>query len=385
MHPKLENSLERWQAAGLLDAAAAARIRSFESQQDQSGGMRWPVVLALSLGGLLMAAGVLLFVAAHWDELSPAARFALVLLMVGVFHAGGALAAERFAALASVLHAVGTITLGAGIFLAGQIFHLQEHWPGGVMMWAAGAWIGWALLRDWPQAALAAVLTPAWLAGEWMVATERLSGGDQLLHQSLLLLALTYISLRTNENDTQIRRALMWIGGIALIPCAVLASDRWWGGRGEAIPRSLLAAGWLVGMGAPIALAYWLRGRVAWMNLVAALWVAGLGAMTAITHEEAMSDLFLHFWRDFGLYLWLWLGSVGLIAWGFKELRRERVNLGVACFGITTIFFYFASVMDKLGRSISLIGLGVLFLVGGWFLERARRRLIARLNAGGAA
>ncbi|MGH9794845.1 MAG: DUF2157 domain-containing protein [Candidatus Acidiferrales bacterium] len=385
MHPKLEKSLERWQAAGLLDAAAAARIRSFESQQDQSGGMRWPVVLALSLGGLLMAAGVLLFVAAHWDELSPAARFALVLLMVGVFHTGGALAAERFAALASVLHAVGTVTLGAGIFLAGQIFHLQEHWPGGVMMWAAGAWIGWALLRDWPQAALAAVLTPAWLAGEWLVATERLAGGDQLLHQSLLLLALTYISLRTNENDTQIRRALMWIGGVALIPCAVLASDRWWGGRGDVIPRSLLTAGWLIGMGAPIALAYWLRGRAAWMNLVAALWVAGLGAMTAITHEEAMSDLFLHFWRDFGLYLWLWLGSVGLIAWGFKELRRERVNLGVACFGITTIFFYFASVMDKLGRSISLIGLGVLFLVGGWFLERARRRLLARLNAGGAA
>lgn len=385
MHPKLEKSLARWQAAGLLDAATAARIRSFESQQDQSGGLRWPVVLALSLGGLLMAAGVLLFVAAHWDELSPVARFALVLLMVGVFHTGGAFAAERFAPLATVLHAVGTITLGAGIFLAGQIFHLQEHWPGGVMMWAAGAWVGWALLRDWPQAALAAILTPAWLAGEWMVATERLSGGDQMLHQSLLLLALTYISLRTNENDTQIRRALMWIGAIALLPCAVLASQRWWGASSDVVPRSLLTVGWLVGIGAPIALAYWLRGRAAWMNLVAALWVAALSAMTTISHEEAMGSLFKHFWRDFGLYLWLWLGSVGLIAWGFKELRRERVNLGVACFGITTIVFYFASVMDRLGRSISLIGLGVLFLVGGWFLERARRRLLARLNAGGAA
>lgn len=385
MYPKLQKSLERWQAAGLLDAATAARIRSFESQQDQSGGLRWPVVLALSLGGLLMAAGVLLFVAAHWDELSPVARFALVLLMVGLFHTGGAFAAERFAPLATVLHAVGTITLGAGIFLAGQIFHLQEHWPGGVMMWAAGAWIGWALLRDWPQAALAAVLTPAWLAGEWMVATERLSGNEQMLHQSLLLLALTYISLRTNENDMQIRRALMWIGGIALLPCAVLASQRWWGASSEVVPRSLLTVGWLVGIGAPIALAYWLRGRAAWMNLVAALWVAALSAMTTISHEEAMGNLFKHFWRDFGLYLWLWLGSVGLIAWGFKELRRERVNLGVACFGITTIVFYFASVMDRLGRSISLIGLGVLFLVGGWFLERARRRLLARLNAGGTA
>jgi hypothetical protein len=36
--------------------------------------------------------------------------------------------------------------------------------------------------------------------------------------------------------------------------------------------------------------------------------------------------------------------------------------------------------MDKLGRSFSLIVLGLLFLGGGWLLERTRRRLIARLK-----
>ncbi len=385
MHPKLEKALGRWLAAGLLDSAAAERIRIFESEQEHSTGMRWPILLAISLGGLLVAAGVLLFVAAHWDDLSPAARFALVLAMVTVFHAGGALAAERFALLASVLHAVGTVTLGAGIFLAGQIFNLAEHWPGGVMMWAAGAWIAWALLRDWPQAALAAILTPAWLVGEWDVATEHLDGNYQVLSQSLLLLSLTYISLRTNERDTPIRRSLMWIGGIALIPCAVLASERWWGAGRDIVPQHLLLLGWLIGFGGPLALAYWLRGRAARMNLLAAFWVTVLSTMTSITYERAMENLAMHFWRDFGLYLWLWLGSVGLIAWGFRELRRERINLGVACFGITTLTFYFASVMDKLGRSLSLIGLGVLFLVGGWLLERGRRRLLARLQAGGAA
>jgi hypothetical protein len=49
---------------------------------------------------------------------------------------------------------------------------------------------------------------------------------------------------------------------------------------------------------------------------------------------------------------------------------------------LTVAFFYFSSIMDKLGRSASLIGLGVLFLLGGWALERTRRRLIARLEAG---
>jgi hypothetical protein len=39
--------------------------------------------------------------------------------------------------------------------------------------------------------------------------------------------------------------------------------------------------------------------------------------------------------------------------------------------------FYFSSVMDRLGRAASLVGLGLLFLGGGWVLERARRRLVA--------
>jgi hypothetical protein len=47
------------------------------------------------------------------------------------------------------------------------------------------------------------------------------------------------------------------------------------------------------------------------------------------------------------------------------------------------IAFYFSEVMDKLGRSASLVGLGLLFLAGGWALERLRRQLV--LQARGAA
>jgi hypothetical protein len=44
------------------------------------------------------------------------------------------------------------------------------------------------------------------------------------------------------------------------------------------------------------------------------------------------------------------------------------------------LFFYFSNVMDKLGRSASLAGMGMLFLLGGWMLERTRRQLIASLE-----
>jgi len=119
-----------------------------------------------------------LFVAAHWDMLSPSMRFGLVLSLVALFHVAAAVAAERFPALSTALHAVGTICLGAGIFLAGQNLHLQEHWPGGFMLWALGAWIAWVFLRDWPQAALAALLSPIWFGPQggqpsWADAKEK--------------------------------------------------------------------------------------------------------------------------------------------------------------------------------------------------------------------
>src|SRR5437764_4890079 len=147
----LDKQLERWISARVVDASTAARIRTFEESQGSSERLRWPVLLALALGGVLLCAGVLLFVAAHWDELSPASRFSLVLLMVAVFPAAGALTADRFPALSTTFYAIGTVCTGAGIFLAAQIFNLQEHWPNGILLWALGSLTGWLLLRNWAQ------------------------------------------------------------------------------------------------------------------------------------------------------------------------------------------------------------------------------------------
>jgi uncharacterized membrane protein len=60
-----------------------------------------------------------------------------------------------------------------------------------------------------------------------------------------------------------------------------------------------------------------------------------------------------------------------------SEHRKERINMGVAGFALAVFTFYFSNVMDKLGRSLSLIGLGLLFLLGGWTLERTRRKLVS--------
>jgi uncharacterized membrane protein len=377
MSEQWQSVLERWSVAGLIDAPTSQRIRSFEESNQQSN-LSWPTLIAIAFGATMLAAGVLLFVSAHWDELSPTARFSLVLFLVSIFHVAGALVSERFPALATGLHGVGTIACGGGIFLAAQIFNLQEHWPGGIMLWALGAWIGWGLRRDWVQAGLVAILTPAWLAAEWVDATRRFDwDSERIMAQGLLLLAITYLTAYFQDHRGNTRRCLAWIGGVALIPFAAASMPESYGGYSH--PSTwLVILGRTLGMVLPLVLALWLRGKTAWINFLAALWVIVLILLPAYTYSG--ESLFHYSVRTLGPYIWCALASFGLIAWGLKEARRERINLGILSFGITILAFYFSSVMDKLGRSASFIGLGLLFLVLAWGLERTRRRLVASVQ-----
>jgi uncharacterized membrane protein len=367
-----ESSLRRWVEAGVLDGDAAERIRAWERERPGPPPLRWPAWLALGLGGLLLGAGILLFVAAHWDALSPIQRFLLVLVVVGGLHLAATAAADRASGLSATLHTCGTVALGGGIFLSGQIFHLQEHWPGGVLLWAIGASAGWWFLRQWPQAALAALLVPGWLAGEWIVATDG-ERGRSALAVFLLLTALTYLGAEGwGGRHPALRRALVWLGGIGFIPASLalvlLAHSA--SGVEQAPALGLAVLGWAVAIGLPAAAWVSLRGMDPMPFVAAAGW--------------AVAGTMLAAYRGVVPYLWCAVLAFGLIAWGVRDRRVERINLGIAGFALTVLVFYFSDVMDKLGRSASLIGLGLLFLGGGYLLERTRRRLVAGARDGAA-
>ncbi len=371
-----QSALQRWTIAGLLDPATAERIRAFEGKHAKTGRLRWPVMLAIGLGALMVGAGVLLFVGTHWDELSPTSRFVLVLMLVAVFHVAGAFSEERFASLATGLHGIGTVAFGAGIYLTAQIFNLQAHWPTGVLLWTVGAWLAWWIRRDWVQAALAAILTPAWVASEW----GHYAGADRVMAQGLLLLAIVYFTARSGDDRSPMRAALVWIGGVALIPFTVFSLPEVSGG-GAAAPRSAMFLAFVIAMALPLATAYFLR-RLSWTHAIAAAWVAL--AFILPEHYGGGQSALGYLWHLLGNYLWAGAASVGFIAWGIKDSRRERINLGVLGFAITVIVFYFAEFMDQMGRSAALVAGGLLFLLGGWYLERARRRLVARVKGAAA-
>jgi hypothetical protein len=146
------------------------------------------------------------------------------------------------------------------------------------------------------------------------------------------------------------------------------------------VPAQLAIIGWLGAILLPLAFAYLLRKSAAWMNAVATAWIFVLSLLPAPWRNASTDTAGIFILQSLGPLLWEILGAIGLIAWGLKEGSKGRVNLGMAGFGLAVIGFYFSELMDKLGRSTSLIGLGVLLLVGGWLLERTRRRLIQRVQ-----
>jgi uncharacterized membrane protein len=376
-----EKHLERWVDAQLISPLTAERIREFEGSSDKKR-LRWPAVLAVSFGALMLCAGILLFVAAHWDELAPLQRFTLVISMVAVFHVAASLLGTKVPSVGTALHVAGTASLGAGIYMAGQIFNLNEHWPGGLMLWSFGAVIAWLVLRQWPQALLAAVLIPCWLGGEWDVATEGYHGALNIAAQGFLLLSIFYLTTAPKEHNRPLRLGIIWIGSLSVIPfiSAVIftgdSPDSIWYRRlhPSAVPVGLQIFGFAAAYLPVLLFAVTRRKKQAIATFGAAVWVFILSIVSNYRNIESNP----------ALHLWVALGACALCYWGVQENRKLFINYGTAIFAIDLIAFYFSNVLDKLGRSMGLILLGVIFLAGGWILNRLRTDLIARAATAGA-
>src|ERR1019366_1047050 len=267
---EIETLLNRWQSAGVLDAEAASRIRTYESGQghpsepEHSGsdravraaGVAWQGRVALILGGTLLTSGVALFVSAHWDELGPGSRYAVVMAMVAIFHIGGAMVRDKYHGLSTALHAVGTLSTGAAIALVGQIFNIQEHWPAAVLLWAISALAGWGLLHDEAQQTLTLLLVPAWLISEWDFAAQGHIEIDVYLGRFLIVWAVLYLTVFLGSPRKIVRGILFAAATIAIVVGIVMQLDGWraWSGTQSFLPFHTRLWGWVEIAVLPLAL-----------------------------------------------------------------------------------------------------------------------------------
>jgi len=158
-HQWLARQLPQWIAEGLVSEAQAAALRE-----------RYPVKDTLSLGRLLLTGiaavmiglGVILLFAYNWHAMDKFTKLGVIFTSLIGAHLLALYTRPRHHTYSESLFVLGTMLMGAGIFLVGQIYHLDSHYPNAFLFWSLGALaLAWALPSP-PQAFLAIALVLGW-------------------------------------------------------------------------------------------------------------------------------------------------------------------------------------------------------------------------------
>jgi uncharacterized membrane protein len=379
-----QEDLNRWVQAGVVDASTAERVHVFESQREMPTRDRWQVAVLLALGIILLVGGMMLFVASHWDDVNPWQRLSLVIGFLAAVHAVATASAIKFPGMATTLHGVGTAGAGAAILTVGTIFNMQEHWPTAVLVWAGCAGAGWWLLRDQVQQVMTLLLAAAWVICEWSYRAEGYAHLSIYMARMDAVLAVVMLTCFLWSKKLGVFWTLYVVGAVGLFCSVGMLSEGWTfnGMERVPVPLSLRIACSLVILAAVAAVWLW---RVS-------IWPVAMGVVISYVLPWLPKDVVWKTeygptpWEHVGpgllMYVTVGLACVGLVYWALTVRSQAVVNFGIGGFAATVMWFYVSSLLDKLGRSLGLIGLGVLFLAGGWLLERLRRQLMTRLSGG---
>jgi uncharacterized membrane protein len=378
-----EEHLQRWETVGVVDPATAERVRKFESQIDAPAERRWQIAVLLSLGIIMLVGGLMLFVASHWDQVGPWQRLSLVMGFLTIFHVLAVISAKRFPGMATALHGVGTAGAGAAILTVGQIFNMQEHWPTAVLLWALCAGAGWWLLRDQVQKILTLLLISSWLVCEWSFRADGYAFASVYAGRMAVAIAVAMLTGLILSRQRGVFWTLYITGALGLISSVGMLSEGWVNWSQEPIVPVSLRVGAAVII-AIICVGGWLWER---KNLIPILTFVLISYLLPWRPVCSVPDQYsyngvtgVHDEPSALMYLMVAIATVVLAWWGLKEKSRAIVNYAVIAFGLTVLWFYSASLMNKIGRSLGLIGLGILFLAGGWVLEKLRRKLMVGIR-----
>jgi hypothetical protein len=343
--------------------------------------MKWLVVTGLILGAILLACGVVLFVSAHWDQLGPSGRYLLVMAMVAVFHISGGLTRKSFDGFSIALHAVGTVATGAAIALVGQIFNIEEHWPAAVLLWALAAFAGWALLRDQAQQTLALLLLPAWIFSELGFRMQGHIGESIYMGRLFFLWAIFYLTFFVHSRRQTVQGILFAASAIGAVVGIVLMIANWisWSSEQSFIPFGTCVWAWIAIAAVPLAVAAFHGHKGLVPIAVSIAFVIAL----PYCHRPILLHNGSYAYGDPNLVAHALVAAFAVFFcwWGVRLLSRALVNLGIVGFAAAVFWFYFSDIYNDHERALGLIGIGILFLAGGWALEKTRRRILERMVA----
>ena len=113
-------------------------IISKEEKEDTS---KRTIRIIVTIGAILVGAGIFSFIAANWQEMSKPVKIFIILAAMLISYTAGWYLKEKMnlSKTGEALILLGVIIYGAGIFLVAQMFHVRANWPDGFILWMIGA------------------------------------------------------------------------------------------------------------------------------------------------------------------------------------------------------------------------------------------------------
>jgi uncharacterized membrane protein len=184
----VRREIESWQHENLISEDQAQTLLK---RYPEPAASNLGLILFAGFGALIIGLGIILLLAYNWQAIPRGIKLAIILGSIAAAHGTGlTLIQKQRPALGEAICLLGTMLFGAGIWLIAQVYHIDEHYPNGLLIWSLGAMaLAWTL-PSLSHATLAAVLVTTWCGMEAFDFHRPMHAGPLLLAGWIGLLAL---------------------------------------------------------------------------------------------------------------------------------------------------------------------------------------------------
>lgn len=379
--------IKKIREAGLISSEQEREILAhFHLKED---GSRFMTIISF-IGAVLVGCGIILLIAANWEEIPRGVKIATgLLLMLGAHGAGWWLREVQgiYRKTGEALHLVGSALFLANIALIGQIYHLSTRPPNAFLLWWVGiAALPW-LLRSKAQHILSLLAFGLWFGMEINQSGSWIFFGNDMLQLVLYgLLGLIYLGGGYWLRRTSFAEFAPATEKLGLLSLQAFLFPLTWG--------ILYRHAWRTE-----SISTWVFPVMAGLGLL--MLVAGMGSLGELTRQWrwtwglALAGTVVLFgiamylpqprpliYRD-STHWFPWLCAVGLFVFclleiqvGLEERSEHLVNLGVTFIGLDIIATYLNLFGSMAQTGLMFLVSGVFLIVFGVFLEKKRRSLL---------
>ena len=438
---QVENELPIWQQHGWVSKEGGeAILKHIATNSSQFSLLTLGVAI---LGVLLLGSGIITYFAANWAEMAKITKLILLFsaMYVAFLVAGHFLKQDRSPLLGHALLVLGVIIFGANIMLIAQIYHIDEHYPNGVLFWSIGGIITAYLLKSHAVLAYSIALSVLWTSLEtfgfshvhfwylaiWVCFLPIIYFQKWIFALHLALIALLIWSVYSffnfnffGQSNQEIYLAqIYFILYLALFLVGMLCDTS---KRLEFLAKPIqnysafatLSSFYLLtfpdiqrgfryfqddlrleasntcliitfaALAILVGLTLWHRARIR-MSKRPKYLIYGQVLIAAVVLCIVM-NLFLA--GQYGglmailLNVLFFAGMVWLLFAGTNSNNRTLINLAFIFFALALITRYFDTFWSLLNRSFFFMAGGLILIVGGYFLEKQRRKFTSALDEG---